>query len=179
MTKQLIITSVVALGVLLSANSPAQAQSLDERLAACKSIENALQRLVCFDEVAANVKGSAVASNPVAGTPASERAQSVAGKKDRPATSQRDNFGFEHIPDEEAEKAKPDRLAIKIANHSVNRVGVLTIETTDGQVWEQTSAERFNIDESADYYLERGLFGSYFFLGRTDGNRRTRVKRVK
>lgn len=179
MTKQLVITSVVALGVLLGTNSPALAQSLDERLAACTRIENPLQRLVCFDEIAANVKGSSVASSPVAGTPASERAQSVAGKKDRSAKSKRENFGFEHIPDEEAEKQKADRLAIKIVNYSVDGVGVLTIETTDGQVWEQISAERFHIDESADYYLERGLFGSYFFLGRTDGNRRTRVKRIK
>lgn len=188
MTKQFVFLSVAAMSVMWAISGPAQAQSLEQQLAQCTTIKNPLKRLVCFDDVAAGNTSSntAVTNNnsQVAGTPAAERAQERAGNQGRAqsketAQSKRERFGFEHLPDEEAEAAEPDRMDIRIASHSRNKVGVLTIETTDGQVWEQISAESFIVKEDETYYLERGLFGSYFFLGRDDSPRRTRVKRIK
>jgi len=186
MTKQFVVLSVAAMSFAWAISAPAQAQSLEQQLAQCTTIKNPLKRLVCFDDVAAGNAAAPVASSnsPVAATPAAERAQQRANNQDRAqqaetAASKRERFGFEHLPDEEAENAKPERMDIRIASYSKNRVGVLTIETTDGQVWEQISAERFTIKEDEPYYLERGLFGSYFFLGRDDSPRRTRVKRIK
>lgn len=185
MTKQFVVLSVAAMSFAWAISSPAQAQSLEQQLAQCTTIKNPLKRLVCFDDVAAGNATTPVASNtPVAATPAAERAQQRATNQGRSqqaetAESKRERFGFEHLPDEEAENAKPERMDIRIASYSRDRVGVLTIETTDGQVWEQISAERFTIKEDEPYYLERGLFGSYFFLGRDDSPRRTRVKRIK
>ncbi|PHR66267.1 hypothetical protein [Pseudidiomarina marina] len=192
MTKQFVFLSVAAMSVLWVVSSPAQAQSLEQQLAQCTTIKNPLKRLVCFDDVAAgNLTSDAAAAadtaSPVAGTPANARAQervqeraNNTGRAQQNETEQskRDRFGFEHLPDEK-DAAEPDRMTIRIASHSRNKVGVLTIETTDGQVWEQISAERFIIKENEPYYLERGLFGSYFFLGRDDSPRRTRVKRIK
>src|SRR5690606_7472475 len=115
MTKQFVFLSVAAMSVMWAISGPAQAQSLEQQLAQCTTIKNPLKSLVCFNDVETGNASSntAVTNNnsQIAGTPAAERAQERAGNQGRAqsketAQSKRERFGFEHLPDEEAEAAE-------------------------------------------------------------------------
>lgn len=168
--KQFMVSAGVCAFVMLSA--PVQAQDIENELAACVGIKNPLERLVCFDKVAA---GEAVA----AAQPA-ELSQRANNNGNAVATSKADNFGSEHVRKNStsSDAEQPDKLDITIAKYSKNALGYLRIETTDGQVWQQTTSERFPFDPDARYFIERGAFSAYY-LGRTDMNARIRVKRIE
>jgi|SRR5690554_5673207 len=164
MTKQFFTSSVFALSFLAVGSAAAQSGNLDEQLAQCVSIKNPLERLVCFDKVAAGEDLGV----------ATDTAQSNAA----PKAADKNEFGREQLRGQKQEESSDDKVTIRIVKHSENSLGLLTIETADGQVWQQTSSGRFPMSSSASYFIEKGVLGSYF-LGRTDMNTRTRVKRLK
>jgi|SRR5690554_708365 len=151
-----------------------QAQELDEQLGQCASIKNPLERLVCFDNVVAG-KGITASASAVNANAAPQAAANARGAGNNRA----DSFGREHFEtDNRGEPQKGDKIFVEIVKTSKNQLGYITFETADGQAWQQVSSERFPFDASAEYYIERGVFNSYY-LGRTDLNSRTRVKRLR
>lgn len=175
MIKQSIASSLFAVSLLAGVSAPVQAQSqeLEQKLAICAGINNPLERLVCFDDVVAGKQMNAVASQPNAN--ASPKAKANAPRR---GNSKANDFGREHIETDDRPADSEDKIYIDIVKHSENAFGYLRIETADGQVWQQTSSDSFRFDPNAEYYLERGLLSSYY-LGRTDRNARTQVKRLK
>lgn len=135
------------------AQTEEQAPQLQQQLAQCATIEDSLKRLVCYDNLAA------APMKVPAKAPAAE-------------------FGREHLGPQEAEaQEEQSRMSIDIVSHRKHPHGYLIIKTADGQTWRQVSAEYFPLSDSGSYFIERGFMGAYY-LGRTDLNSRTRVKRT-
>lgn len=172
MNKTFWLSTVLIGSVAVLTLPTVQAQEIDEQLAQCAGIKNPLERLVCFDNVVAGkgIEASAPAANPNAAAGANQRAA---------GNSRVQGFGREHIETKDTgAPEKGDKIFVEIVKTSKNQLGYTTFETADGQAWQQVSAERFPFDASAEYYIERGVFNSYY-LGRTDLNTRTRVKRLR
>lgn len=160
MAKSVLISSVIG-GTAIAALfmlSPVAAQSVsDAQIAACAQVENPLQRLVCFDQLAS---GQA----PVVGQ------QTQRQQSQDPV----ENFGREQ---EVQQQNLPDRLEIEIVAKRKDAYGLWVIELSNGQRWRQTEAGSYQLPDGVDYYIERGLLNS-FYLGRSDINRRIKVQRV-
>ena len=165
MKKQSMMIGLLPLCMLLS--SAANAQSVEERLGYCAQIKNPLERLVCFDDLAA---GKAIAYK---GPAPSATAPAATGTSTPVA-----EFGREHLANADDKETGPSKVAITVVRYSKDMRGLLQIETNDGQVWQQTSSEAFPFDPKASYFSERGALSSYY-LGRTDLNARTRVRRIQ
>jgi len=173
MKQFIVLAGVVA---ALTWSSSTAAQDITNGLAACASIKNPLERLVCFDDLAAG--NSATTADAYA--PAAKAAGKGLGNGRAVGKNKNESeFGREHLArNSDGEDGEEDKIYITIVSHSENGLGKLRFETSTGQVWQQVSSERFAIDTSGKYYLERGLMSSYY-LGRDGQNRRTQVKRIK
>lgn len=166
-------TAAMSVFAALLISAPTSAQEIQNQLAACAGIKNPLERLVCFDNV---VAGSAIAPSSNASATSNAYNANVTNQQQGNGAAQ---FGREHLSDEaNGNDERPEKIYIEIVKHSKTGFGYLQIETSDGQVWQQVSAQRFTIDPSAEYFIERGIMKSYY-LGRDDQNRRTQVKRIK
>ena len=166
MIKNTLARAGLLAGIFSISMTTAQAQDLTEQLSVCAGINNPLERLVCFDNVVAGEGVAATNSASTRNAMANERQVAPAAK----------GFGSELIQD--TTNSDADSVTIQIESYSKNRLGRLVIVTTDGQVWEQISAESYPMDANATYFIERGALNSYY-LGRTDINRRTNVRRTK
>ncbi|CUA85668.1 hypothetical protein [Pseudidiomarina woesei] len=177
MKQFMVLAGVVA---ALTWSFSTQAQDLSSELAACASIKNPLERLVCFDDIAAGKSATSVGANPDAAKGAAKAAGKGLGNARAVGKKEAESeFGSEHLArNSEGDDGDEDKIYITIVSHSENGLGKIRFETSNGQVWQQVSAERFAIDTSGKYYLERGLMSSYY-LGREGQNRRTQVKRIK
>lgn len=174
MKKYSVISIVVVFFMSVMAIANAQTkdtQSLAADLETCSIITNPLERLVCFDKI--------VTEKVVKTAEKSAVTNDVSvGKKQEPE-ERSSTFGSEHIKTEDNGATDEDeKLFIEIVRHSSTAFGYLRIETADGQIWQQVTSERFPFDPEAKYFIERGALGAYY-LGRTDLNSRTRVKRKK
>ncbi len=162
MLKRVTICTLVAMSSATLLATPAQAQDISkEQLAECASITNALKRLVCFDELAAN-------ANVAVTTKSTETAQKQS------AVQRNDNFGKEH---KVIEQNSEGRQTIAIKSRKKNLRGLWIIETESGQTWQQAEADTFLFKEGAQYYIERGVFNS-FYLSHDGTNRRLKVRRI-
>lgn len=169
-------TAVVALF-----SHPVVAQSVsDERLATCAQIENPLQRLVCFDELAANGNyqqaEQSQANNRGRGKGrGAERSQGRGQDRGQSESNRADDFGREHRQERQSEDA--DKRYIEIVKTTKDPYGRWIFELANGQRWQQTDSNTYQLPDGVDYYIERGVLNS-FYLGRSDINSRIKVKRI-
>lgn len=165
------LASISATAVLMF-TAPMQAQDIESDLATCAAVKNPLERLVCFDDL--------VAGKSIAPSAQTELARNgLQGARQETRKNSVDDFGSEHVTNSDDESnGSVGKIYVTIESYSENSYGQLRFVTTDGQVWQQQSAERFPIDQDAEYFIERGMFSAYY-LGRTDLNVRTRVRRIK
>ncbi|MGQ4277171.1 hypothetical protein ACQ5ES_09010 [Pseudidiomarina sp. E22-M8] len=154
------VVGCISLAALWAPNALAQDVS-QQQLRNCASIDNALQRLVCFDKLAAGE--------------ASPAAQDTATAEQSRSTVE-DEFGREHLKG--ATSSRSDKIYVKIADAQRDFYGKWEIALTNGQRWKQTDSRTVPLPEDAEYYIERGILNS-FFLGREGENRRIRVRRVE
>lgn len=168
-------------GVLVS--GPLMAQQVD--LQRCAAIEDSLERLVCYDNLAeqqmqqrrseqgqeASKHGQRVAEQ------ARQKGQQMRAKKAQKSKDEAEQrFGLEHKNADEMDDI--DKLVVEIANRRQDPYGNWVITLKNGQVWKQTeSVGYFSWDDNDTYYIERGALNSFFF-GREGANRRFRVTRV-
>ncbi|RUO69107.1 hypothetical protein [Pseudidiomarina salinarum] len=159
MLKRVWIGSVIcSTAVVALFSHPVAAQSVsDEQLATCAQIENPLQRLVCFDELAAG---------------GDYKPQQAASKSQK---SRADDFGKEHLKDNNDDGA--DKRYVEIVKKTKDPYGRWILQLDNGQRWQQTDSTTYQLPENADYYIERGILNS-FYLGRSDLNGRIKVKRI-
>lgn len=157
MVKRVSLSSVVCSTAVAACFSvAAQAQSVSsEQLAVCAQIENPLQRLVCFDKLAAG--------------------EQVNANEQQAATrSPEDRFGKEY---KEENRVVDDLMSVSIAEKSQDPYGRWVIVLTNGQKWKQMDSTSYQLPNDAEYFIERGVLNS-FYLGRTDINKRIRVQRA-
>ncbi|WP_414829573.1 hypothetical protein [Alteromonas sp. H39] len=175
-------------GTLSLTANLAQAESIEDALNKCKSVDNSLQRLVCYDRVVkdmgqySGLEEAIKRGYPV--PPANSRPQ--AGNNPRPAlpeVAQQNaapeqsgtRFGLEHT---EANDSGGDMMYASIVkiDRSLRDKYVVTLD--NGTVWRQTDSDTLKLEEGQSISIERGLLGA-FYLSRSDVNRQMKVKRIK
>ncbi len=128
--------------VLALATSPALAQAGDEAdvnaLMMCAGIEDAAERLACFDAQVAAARTApdpATGPAPVTPPPAPEPVDTAPNWAKAPEPDLTDE-AFK-----QAESREPDEFAIEIVKVTRTRERKLRFYTDDGQVWEQLLSE--------------------------------------
>lgn len=181
------VVLVSILGVF-SAGVSAQ-QSIEDAITQCSSEKNSLQRLVCFDRVAKNVRQytgvdqplPTVSRQPVnvprATSPTAAprvSAPSQATQPSQPAMTAEQEFGIEHKRDTDK---MIDKLYAVVTKLTVNqrRKRILTLD--NGQTWQQQDSSTLKVSVGDTIYVERGVLGA-FYLSNDDVNKRMKVKRV-
>ncbi len=158
------VVSCMSVALLWTPNASAQEPTM-QQLRSCASIENPLQRLVCYDKVAAG-EGVDIATS---GTNANEQAPANSA-----AAQPKDDFGLPA----KAEDGGNDSIYVAIQKTEKDPYDKWVIYLTNGQVWKQTDSQFYQLPLDADYTIERGVLNSYF-LGRDGLNKRIKVRRIK
>ena len=160
--------------VAFSATSLAQQSGLE----GCAEIEDSLERLVCYDNLAKKTQSGEKQRQdrelPEQARKGKQKAAEMREKAQERRERASDRFGFEH---KEKEETEDERVNVTLAEREEGPYGKWRITLKNGQVWKQTDSGYFSWEGDA-YYIERGALNSFFF-GREGSNRRMRVQRVK
>lgn len=167
------LTLMAAAIMLVSAQANA---GLEQELTACAAIADKLDRLICYDNVSANIKSASVTSAGAAGQAVATSAAvalPVAAATATPAVE--DSFGLEN---KRKQKNAVDKIYLEVASVEQDPYGDLKVTFTNGQQWKQTESRNYKVTVGETVFIEKGVLGS-FFLG-TDGlNSKIRVKRIQ
>ncbi|OHY52367.1 hypothetical protein [Shewanella algae] len=146
-----------------------QAQAgIEQQLAQCASLSDKLDRLICYDELAAKVtptEAAVVAAAPVA---KSVQADPVA------------DFGADNLEStiQASKKNEVAKIFLTITEVGKDPYGALKISFSNGQVWKQTDSRNFRLESGQKVYIEKAALGS-FLLGTEGRNSTIRVKRLQ
>lgn len=152
--KQLLALSLVVASLPLFAAVP-----LADALELCRTEQNALRRLTCYD-------GISIDKAPA--TPTAVVQQKAAEKPQQ-------SFGLEHRQlDEEA----PELLSVTVKSVNYSPRKELIVVFTNGQRWRQIGSEHYKIEAGEQHFIKRGVLNS-FFLANAETNRTVRIRREK
>lgn len=173
---------IVFMSAALASGSVMAQQSGLQR---CADIEDSLERLVCYDNLAQQqaeqrherVQGQ-THGQQVAEQARKKGQQKRANKQHRGhSNAAEERFGMEHKNADELENF--NKLVVELESREQDPYGYWIITLKNGQVWKQTEdVGYFSWDEDDVYYIERGALNSFFF-GREGVNRRFRVTRIQ
>ena len=160
---------VAPIGLMLLA-SPVHAASL-QSLLGCRSIEDAVARLACFDR-----ESSALAQTPAAAAPAPAAARVLTPEQ---------KFGLaptavarQEAPASATAPLEADTVTSTLSSVRTNAAGRTVFTLANGQVWQTVVAEDDPLAASGESIkVSRGALGS--FLLKTAAGRIHRVSRVK
>lgn len=143
---------------------------IEQQLAQCAAMTDKLERLICYDNLAASVQ---VVSATVA---TAVIAQGVAAPSPAAAASNiEDNFGMEA---KRAQEDAIDKIYLDVESIAEDPYGALKITFTNGQVWKQTEGRKYNLKAGEKVFIEKAALGS-FLMGTENRNAKVRVKRLK
>ncbi|MDP5147193.1 hypothetical protein ORI98_12195 [Shewanella sp. ULN5] len=167
---------------LIVASTTAQANTgLEQQLSICAVKSDKLDRLICFDDLAAKVQQAnanghavavtlpAVAAQATAPAVQSNAVPVVSSVPQNPAA----DFGLQKTVEEDLGK-----LYFEVAAVTKDPYGKFIITLNNGQVWKQTENDRYKLNKGQIIYIEKGALSS-FLLGTDNRNSTTRVKRLK
>lgn len=163
------IKKLLLLSTLTAVSHLSQANTL-VKLNQCAAINDSLERLVCYDELAKGINQGKVAQTmpaiPKNSTPAATQQVDIT-----------DSFGKEHIKSK-AQENLPDAITLTIQDLSKTVHGEWLITFTNGQEWKQTDGEYFKLKKGENVELKKGMLGA-IYLKKFTANKRIRVKRLK
>lgn len=143
-----------------------EARVVDE-VRTCAQLERDTVRLACFDAVARAV-GSSVSASPA---PAEDRTRATASVSSAPTpntpvepSSAAATFGLPAEPVREVEPAPEQQLVSWVASLRELQPGRLEITLENGQVWRQTSSDRYALAIGHEVRIYPTRFGRYFRL---------------
>mgnify|MGYP005840989869 CR=1 FL=1 len=142
----------------------AAAIPLEQALELCRAEQNALRRLTCYDAIADG-------KTTVQSTTASAPAATSSARNTTPA----EQFGIEH---RQQEDTTVEQLNVVVKSLQYTPYKELTVEFTNGQIWQQIGTDYYKIAEGETHFIRRGVLNS-FLLGNEKSNRTIRVKREK
>ena len=162
--------------VLLTASSPASAESLQAQLGHCVRITGLLQRLACYDGVvkdagiAQTASGHVVPASPstsvqpapAAPIMAAPGLASVAPVNPVPATAS--TFGSESLPQaRRPPSGSAKSIVAGVAGLSFDGTGHFTVTLDNGQVWRQLPGDISILRQTqvGSVRIARSVFGSY------------------
>ncbi|MGM0907356.1 MAG: hypothetical protein ACQEVQ_12550 [Pseudomonadota bacterium] len=147
-----------------------------ETMKQCAAIEDSLERLVCYDNLAKRQQGEPQEKKARGKAKAEEMKAKAKQRGEQSDNASEQNFGMEH---KGSKNNTIERLEVEVASKKQDPYKKWQIELTNGQVWKQTDSRGyFSWDDDDTYYIERGALNSFFF-GREGSNRRLRVQRIK
>ena len=169
-------------GAVLLVSAQANA-AIEQQLTQCAGITDKLERLVCYDNLAASIQVTTVTNNttaPIAVAPvvtpaAAPVAVTTAAPVAAAATNVEDNFGMEV---KRVQENTTDKIYLDVESIAEDAYGALKITFTNGQVWKQTENRKFNLKVGEKVFIEKAALGS-FLMGTEDRNAKVRVKRLK
>lgn len=123
---------------------------LPEQIRGCSKIADDSERLKCFDAL-------------------------VAGAETRARSNQEARFGKEH---KRVTEEAPEAIVATISKFQKTAHKKAYITLDNGQVWKQSDSTQVYWKAGDSVRIERGALNS-FFIRKTEGSRRIRVKRVK
>ncbi|HEX5792656.1 MAG TPA: hypothetical protein VFY01_05235 [Rheinheimera sp.] len=167
----------LAMMILLSTAASVQAAPIptEQAIELCRAEQNALRRLNCYDAISANTSTvSSVAPIAANNAPAtSSKPAAIAQPQAVAETSADSSFGLEH---KKSAEQSADKIYVTAKTISENKYRGLSIEFTNGQIWQQQGSDYYQIKQGEEHYIRRGALGS-FFLANDRNNRAIRVKR--
>ncbi|QDZ92565.1 type VI secretion protein [Shewanella decolorationis] len=169
-------------GAVLLVSAQANA-AIEQQLTQCAGITDKLERLVCYDNLAASIQATTVTNNntaPIAVAPivtpaAPPAAVATAAPVATAATNVEDNFGMEV---KRVQENTTDKIYLNVESIAEDAYGALKITFTNGQVWKQTENRKFNLKVGEKVFIEKAALGS-FLMGTESRNAKVRVKRLK
>ncbi|WP_088209984.1 hypothetical protein [Shewanella sp. Shew256] len=171
-------------GAVLLVSAQANA-AIEQQLTQCAGITDKLERLVCYDNLAASIQVTTVTNNttapiavapvvtPTAAPAAVATAAPVAAAA--AATNIEDNFGMEV---KRVQENTTDKIYLDVESIAEDAYGALKVTFTNGQVWKQTENRKFNLKVGEKVFIEKAALGS-FLMGTESRNAKVRVKRLK
>jgi hypothetical protein len=163
----------LALLLPLSATPSAAAE---ETFLGCRAIEDAEQRLACYDRVVDRLRAPAPPEAPAQEprAAASEAPAATASEQGFGRTmSQRAKAIVESFGSE-----APEELASRVTTAQLTGAGLYVISLENGQVWRQEEAVSFRIRSGDTAEIKAGALGA-FYLRRNGKGRAVRVTRVE
>lgn len=169
-------------GAVLLVSAQANA-GIEQQLTQCAGITDKLERLVCYDNLAASIQVTTVTNNttaPIAVAPvvtpaAAPAAVATAAPVVAAVTNVEDNFGMEV---KRVQENTTDKIYLDVESIAEDAYGALKITFTNGQVWKQTENRKFNLKVGEKVFIEKAALGS-FLMGTESRNAKVRVKRLK
>ncbi len=151
-----------------------QAQAgIEQQLAQCASLTDKLDRLICYDELAAKFTHAKVTHAEAAVVAAAPVAKNV--QADPVA-----DFGADNLEStiQASKKNEVAKIFLTISEVGKDPYGALKISFSNGQVWKQTDSRNFRLESGQKVYIEKAALGS-FLLGTEGRNSTIRVKRLQ
>ena len=154
----------------------AAANELIDDLNQCKEVENALERLVCFDEVSKHLPSSKLLESKTETLKNQENSKSKPVKKVELIEDQTaQDFGIEHKQDI---SELPETLVAIVSSIKKDPYKKYIVSLDNGQIWKQTDSVYLRLKVGGKVLIKRGALNS-FFMAKDGANKRIRVKRVK
>ncbi|QYJ71052.1 hypothetical protein K0H59_18850 [Shewanella sp. FJAT-51649] len=171
-------------GAVLLVSAQANA-AIEQQLTQCAGITDKLERLVCYDNLAASIQVTTVTNNttaPIAVAPVVTPAAAPAAVATAApvavaaaATNVEDNFGMEV---KRVQENTTDKIYLNVESIAEDAYGALKVTFTNGQIWKQTENRKFNLKVGEKVFIEKAALGS-FLMGTESRNAKVRVKRLK
>lgn len=161
--------------ILLLVSTQAVA-GVETKLTHCAAIKDKLERLICYDNLAANLQSHAKVQSAASASPQPLIQEPPASPQPVVHNQAEAEHAFGNPKPQQADK-EIDKLYFDVASINKDAYGAMKITFTNGQRWKQTENRRFRLKVGDKVYIERAALGS-FLLGSDDRNATIRVKRI-
>jgi len=159
--------------ILVSAQTYA---TTEQQLTECSVIPDKLDRLICYDNLAASIQGASAQTSVKAIAPVAVAVPTAAVSTTAASTAKVENeFGIAPKP---VQEDIVDKIYLDVESIAEDAYGALKITFTNGQVWKQTENRKFNLKVGEKVFIEKAALGS-FLMGTESRNAKVRVKRLK
>ncbi|QSX33371.1 hypothetical protein JYB87_16890 [Shewanella avicenniae] len=160
------LIAVAAAGVSFSTLASVEQAVLD-----CAKVENAQQRLACYDDLSVSLQQHVEKSQADVAQSDVEPVVSSTSSKE-PTAAAIDRFGAKPV---EVIKS-PEEINLTIASIRESVRGELIITFENGQVWKQVEQRRYRLEAGDKVTIKKAALGS-FLLQAEGRNRSIRVQR--
>ncbi|MCL1068866.1 type VI secretion protein [Shewanella olleyana] len=184
------LTLVATFALALSTQAHA---SVEQQLADCASQTDKLDRLMCYDALAAKVtsstsvpaqlpasaktataeSNSSVVTTTAATVAAVESAAVTAPTSPQAMSTAEQEFGLKQKSAEEEQM----RLYAEVTSVEKDPYGALIVKLSNSQTWKQVGTDRYKLKVGQTIYIKKGALSS-FILGSDERNSTIRVKRL-
>ncbi|WP_133182227.1 hypothetical protein [Shewanella decolorationis] len=160
--------------ILVSAQTYA---STEQQLTECSVIPDKLDRLICYDNLAASIQGANAETSVKAIAPVAVAVPTSAAVSTTVASTAKveNDFGIAPKP---VQEDVVDKIYLNVESIAEDAYGALKVTFTNGQVWKQTENRKFNLKVGEKVFIEKAALGS-FLMGTESRNAKVRVKRLK